>query len=363
VRRLLIAVVAVLVTVILQVTLINRLPLPRGAVPSLVLVLVAAMSTFEGPLAGTVIGFSAGLALDIAPPGGYLVGEYALVFCVTGFACGRLGEMVEGQALPTVLVAAAGAAAGEAASAVLGVMVSDPEVTWAAIKHVLPLSIGYDVLLTPFACGLVSVLHSGRATDGTLSAREPVYAPRMFGAAPSGLRLAGQSVPRLGLAGMTSPLVKPQQRRTEPRLKLAGITSSAIQPRAPRREAKVHFSSPGRQPAAPRRREPRFRRWGVAGRWSEARRRRGVRRPLAPRQFGGGRWGVRPPRKALHQAKPAKGWLAPGKAPKKRTRRSPGKGWLTSKPARRMGRNRYASKNWVRSSRRRRVLSRLGGRR
>lgn len=340
-RRPLLAGLAVFVAVILQDTLINRLPLPHGAVPSLVLILVAAIATSEGPMAGVVTGFCAGLALDIAPPGSYLIGEYALVYCLTGFACGRIGRTAEGQAVPTVLIAAAGAAAGEAVSALIGVGLSDPEVTWIAVKHALPFAVLYDVLLTPFACGLVRVLRPAPAADGTLSPREPVWAPRKFGATPSALRLVGGSVPRLGLAGMTTPFVRPTAtRQSEPRLRLAGAISPAIQPRVPRRETKVHFSAgkaaTGHKPS----------------------------RPVHTPKFGERKTGrlaallrQRPP----HQAKPGKGWLNAGKPVRKRPRRTPGKGWLTSKPARRMARNRKASKNWVRSSRRRRVLSRLGG--
>ena len=45
---------------------------------------------------------------------------------------------------------AAGAVCGEALVALLGVMLSDPRVTWPAITHVLPAAVAYDVLLSPF---------------------------------------------------------------------------------------------------------------------------------------------------------------------------------------------------------------------
>ena len=35
-----------------------------------------------------ITGFAAGLALDIAPPGSGYIGEYALVLCLVGWACG-----------------------------------------------------------------------------------------------------------------------------------------------------------------------------------------------------------------------------------------------------------------------------------
>ena len=51
---------------------------------------MAALALASGPLAGMLIGFWAGLALDVAPPGSHFIGQDALVFCLIGYACGRL---------------------------------------------------------------------------------------------------------------------------------------------------------------------------------------------------------------------------------------------------------------------------------
>ncbi len=80
----------IFIGLLVQLTVLNGLRLPRGGVPDLVLVLVAALAVAEGPLTGLIVGFAAGLCLDLAPPGSALVGQYALVFCVTGWAVGRL---------------------------------------------------------------------------------------------------------------------------------------------------------------------------------------------------------------------------------------------------------------------------------
>jgi rod shape-determining protein MreD len=83
VRRAILSPVLLAAALVLQLTVVNRLPLP-GTGPDLVLLTVVALSLCGGPAAGAVTGFGAGLALDIAPPGSYLLGEYALVFCVVG---------------------------------------------------------------------------------------------------------------------------------------------------------------------------------------------------------------------------------------------------------------------------------------
>jgi len=153
----LISFVVVAVTVIVQLTIVDRIAFPGGAGPNLVLLAVAALALAGGPLTGVLTGFWAGLALDVAPPGSHFVGQDALVFCLIGYACGLLADDPSGDAaeqghtaLFEILVTAAGAVCGEALAALLGVMLSDPRVTWPAIRNVLPAAVAYDVLLCPF---------------------------------------------------------------------------------------------------------------------------------------------------------------------------------------------------------------------
>ncbi len=154
----LISFVIVTVTVVFQLTVVSRIAFPGGSGPDLVLVVVAALALASGPLAGAVIGFWGGLAMDVAPPGSHLVGQDALVFCLIGYACGLLADDSSGDGVPEqghtalfeIMVTAAAAICGEALGALLGVMLSDPRVTWPAITHVLPVAVAYDVLLCPF---------------------------------------------------------------------------------------------------------------------------------------------------------------------------------------------------------------------
>ncbi|MBV9382441.1 MAG: rod shape-determining protein MreD, partial [Streptosporangiaceae bacterium] len=200
-RRALVSVLAVGAALMLQLSVVNRLPLPGGSVPDLVLVTVAALAVIGGPAAGMLTGFLGGLALDVAPPGSHLTGEYALVFCLVGYLCGMAGALGERAPLSEVALTAAGAAAGEALQAGLGVMVSDPRMTWAAIRHVLPGAIVYDVLLSPFVLWIVAslALRSEEAQEGPLTGGQAARAPRDV-VVPGALRLAAE-VPRLRLAG------------------------------------------------------------------------------------------------------------------------------------------------------------------
>ena len=70
--------------------MVNRLPLPGGAAPDLVLLLVTAIAVCTSPLTGALTGFAGGLALDVAPPAIHYAGEYALVFCLAGYGAARV---------------------------------------------------------------------------------------------------------------------------------------------------------------------------------------------------------------------------------------------------------------------------------
>ncbi len=238
--RAVIAVVVVAVTVVFQLTVVDRIAFPGGAGPDLVLLVVAALALAGGPMADVLTGFLAGLALDVAPPGSHLVGQNALVFCLVGYACGLLADDASGDAeqghtaLFEIVVTAAGAVFGEALLALLGVMLSDPRVTWPAITNVLPAAVAYDVLLCPFVLYAVAAalrLGGARGEDrraGWSPSQARTSAP---GASQGAIRqLAGGNAPRLRLSerdkgpgsigGLRGPGAVRQTARREPQLKL-----------------------------------------------------------------------------------------------------------------------------------------------
>ena len=197
-KRALVSAVVLAAALVLQLTVVNRLPLPGAGAPDLVLLAVAALGLCSRPATGAVTGFCAGLCLDLAPPGSYLVGEYALVFCLVGYFCGRLSSAPNRSALLTILAAMGAAAAGEALFALLGLAVSDPQVTWASVRDVFPSAVIYDVVLTPFV--LYLIMRVVRFAD-TLG-----QAPAAAGAADGSALLArtqaaGGGLPRGALAG------------------------------------------------------------------------------------------------------------------------------------------------------------------
>lgn len=207
--RALVSAVVVAFAVVLQLTVVDRIVFPGGAGPDLVLLVVASLALAGGPMAGVLTGFLAGLALDVAPPGSHFVGQNALVFCLVGYVCGMLADTQDDaeqghSALFEIVVVAAGAVLGEALLALLGVMLSDPRVTWQAITHVLPAAVAYDVLLCPFV--LYAVASALRLAGVRDEARRPGLSPsQVRSSAPVASQgairqLAGGSTPRLRLS-------------------------------------------------------------------------------------------------------------------------------------------------------------------
>jgi rod shape-determining protein MreD len=212
-RRALMSCVIVVVAVVVQLTVLNRLPLPGGAPPDLVLLAVVALALTGGSMQGMVLGFAAGLALDIAPPASHVIGQYALVLCLVGYLCGKLaGELDRSVWFPLAAVAG-GAVGGAALYAAVGMILGDPRITWPAMRHVLPPSVIYDVLLSPFVLyGMMRaarwVTGAARGRDGALPVGQlagqarAIGQARAPGVAPSGTPVAA---PRLRLSAQRQP--------------------------------------------------------------------------------------------------------------------------------------------------------------
>jgi len=247
-RRLLISVAVVAVALLAQVAFVNRLVLPGGAGPDLVLLAVIALAPTGGPLAGTLTGFAAGLALDVAPPASHTIGQYALVFCLVGYGCGRLAALGEASPVLYVGISAAAAAAGAALHAVLGVMLSDPEVTWAAVRHVLPPSLIYDVILSPFVLYAVVRLNGWAARPALGESAAAASAPASWTA---------------GAAAITAGAVRQASTSGSPRLHLADHRGSNAWIGSTRTADGSHRASPAS--LRPGTREPKLRFKGLHG--------------------------------------------------------------------------------------------------
>ncbi len=145
--------VAVALAVVLQVAVFSYLSLD-GVVPNLALLLVVAAALVRGPRFATVLGFLAGLAVDLAPPADHVAGRWALALVVVGYLAGRVRQEAGTSATAALITVAASSFVGTSIFALSGMVLRDPSVPATEALQVIPLAVLYDVLLTPFVLPL-----------------------------------------------------------------------------------------------------------------------------------------------------------------------------------------------------------------
>lgn len=139
---------AVLVAIVLQAALFPHVAW-RGVVPNLVLLVVVAGALTRGAQFGVVLGFCAGLALDLAPPAEHLAGRWALALMAVGYVAGMVRREAR-PTLPTVVVTAAVCSfVGTSVFAILGLVLSDPAVPVSQLLTAVGIGVIWDVLVTP----------------------------------------------------------------------------------------------------------------------------------------------------------------------------------------------------------------------
>jgi rod shape-determining protein MreD len=147
----------IILTITLQVSIFSHFAID-GVVPDLALLIVIAAALARGPDYAALVGFSAGLVLDLAPPADHTAGRWALSLCLVGYLTGLVRGDGETNALGTVLTVAAGAFIGTSIFALTGLILRDPGVSVGAALEVVPIAVLYDVMLTPLVIPLVLIL-------------------------------------------------------------------------------------------------------------------------------------------------------------------------------------------------------------
>ncbi|CAM3549276.1 rod shape-determining protein MreD [Nocardioides zeicaulis] len=144
-----VAALAVVVALVVQVSFFPHLAW-HGIVPNLcLLVVVAAALTVEAPFA-MLLGFAAGLALDLAPPADHVAGRWALALTVVAFLAARVRQDQKPTALAVVGTVAASSFVATSLFALSGVVLSDPATSVSSLLEVVLVAVVWDVLLTPF---------------------------------------------------------------------------------------------------------------------------------------------------------------------------------------------------------------------
>jgi rod shape-determining protein MreD len=109
---------------LIQVVVLSPVDWP-GAVPDLLVPIVVGVALGAGPVAGALAGLMAGAVLDIAPPAGHPLGQWAFVLGVLGYAVALFVDENAGILRGVLLSAAVGALAPVLFN-LLGHLLSDP---------------------------------------------------------------------------------------------------------------------------------------------------------------------------------------------------------------------------------------------
>ncbi|MFF5784324.1 rod shape-determining protein MreD [Streptomyces sp. NPDC012693] len=158
-NRILLSATLIVVALVVQVSVLARLQLP-GAVPDLVLLTVVGLALVYGHVSGALVGFTAGLLADLAPPADHAAGRYALVLCVVGYLVGLArpenGRLTSASGPMAVVVAAA--VGSTLLYAGVGALVGDTAARHVGLGFLLFTAAVYDLLLAPFTVPLIMAL-------------------------------------------------------------------------------------------------------------------------------------------------------------------------------------------------------------
>jgi rod shape-determining protein MreD len=149
VLRMVASFLVVSLALVLQVSLFPHFAW-EGIVPNLCLLVVVGAALTRGPQAAVVLGFLAGVALDLAPPADHVAGRWALALVVVGYVAGRVRQDVKPTAVAVVATVAASSFIGTSVFAITGLVLQDPLLDVGELLQVILVAVLWDVLLTPF---------------------------------------------------------------------------------------------------------------------------------------------------------------------------------------------------------------------
>jgi len=163
--RVLLVIAALGTAVVLQASLFARLGLP-GATPALLLVVVLTFAMSAGPAAGAIIGFSAGVLVDLAPPSAGSLGQTAAIYAIAGFLAGFI-ELKPGRPDLQAVATVSGLSVGVVLTqALLASVIGSPEVTWSIVPLLALTQFLYAAALSLLVIPAVGMLYRGAAEDG-----------------------------------------------------------------------------------------------------------------------------------------------------------------------------------------------------
>jgi rod shape-determining protein MreD len=166
--RALVAVLAISFALVLQVSVFPHFAWD-GIVPNLCLLVVVGAALTRGAQFAAVLGFVAGVALDLAPPADHVAGRWALALVLVGYVAGRVRQDVRPTATTVVATVAASSFIGTSVFALSGMILRDPALEMGELLQVIGVAMLWDILLTPFVLPPVMTMFRRVQPDRSLA--------------------------------------------------------------------------------------------------------------------------------------------------------------------------------------------------
>jgi rod shape-determining protein MreD len=128
----------------------------RGVGPDVVLVVVVAAGLARGAHVGMVLGFGAGLLLDLAPPADHVAGRWALALLLVGYVAGRVRQDAPAGVTGALAAVAACSFLGTWVFALTGRALRDQAATVPDLLQVVLVGVVWDLALAPFVLPAVA---------------------------------------------------------------------------------------------------------------------------------------------------------------------------------------------------------------
>lgn len=122
----------------------------EGVVPNLALIVVVAAAISRGPEFAALLGFGAGLLLDLAPPADHIAGRWALALVLVGYLAGRVRQDARTSPMMAVVLVGAASFVGTSVFAFSGVLLDDGALGIDTMLRVIVISVLWDLMLAPF---------------------------------------------------------------------------------------------------------------------------------------------------------------------------------------------------------------------
>lgn len=137
-----------LLAVTLQVAVFSLFSV-NGVVPNLALVAVVAAAVARGARFGAVVGFLAGVLVDLAPPADHVAGRWALALVLVAMLAARVRGDARRSPLAGLAVVAVCSFVGTSVFALTGVMLGDHVLPAGEMVQVVLVAMLWDVAVAP----------------------------------------------------------------------------------------------------------------------------------------------------------------------------------------------------------------------